>query len=358
MNRTLRSQNVKCLACIFIALLLLIGCGGQDQGMDTDVSVPVSVLEVKKGPIEEFITATGTVMAMQQAVMNAEMTGYYDLLNNPKTGSQFSLGDFVDEGQSFIHLRDREYENNTALESKRMNLDISQREFEKQKSLYEKGGVTLRELNTSELDFINAKYNYDNAILQLAKMKITAPFSGVIIDLPYYTENTRVATGSVMAEIMNYSKLYLEVNLPGKEMTRVKPGQPIRVMNYTISEDTLRGEVTQVSPALDPNTRTFKATLMVDNPDWSLRPGMFVKGEMVVAKNDTALVIPKEIILSKQRGRTIFIVERGTAQERVITTGLENPEYVEVLRGLRENDRVIVKGYETLQNRSRVKVVR
>jgi len=239
-----------------------------------------------------------------------------------------------------------------------MNLDISQREFEKQKSLYEKGGVTLRELNTSELDFINAKYNYDNAILQLAKMKITAPFSGVIIDLPYYTENTRVATGSVMAEIMNYSKLYLEVNLPGKEMTRVKPGQPIRVMNYTISEDTLRGEVTQVSPALDPNTRTFKATLMVDNPDWSLRPGMFVKGEMVVAKNDTALVIPKEIILSKQRGRTIFIVERGTAQERVITTGLENPEYVEVLRGLRENDRVIVKGYETLQNRSRVKVVR
>jgi RND family efflux transporter MFP subunit len=349
---------VKRLACIFVVLLLLIGCGGQDQGMDSDVSVPVSVLEVKKGPIEEFITATGTVMAAQQAVLNAEMAGYYDLLENPKTGNPFVLGDLVQEGQSFIHLHDREYENTIALDAKKMNLEISQREFEKQKALYEKGGVTLRELNTAELDYINARYSHDNAVIQMAKMKITAPFTGVLIDLPYYTEGTRVATGSEMAELMNYSTLYLEVNLPGKEMARVTPGQSIRVMNYTLSEDTLRGEVTQVSPALDPNTRTFKATLTVDNPGWTLRPGMFVKGEMVVAENDTALVIPKEIILSKQRGKTIFIVERGTAQERVITTGLENPDFVEVVRGLRENDRVIVKGYETLQNRSRVKVVR
>lgn len=336
----------------------MAGCGGGDQGVDTDVSVPVSVMEITRKPIEEFITATGTVYSTQQTILKSETSGYYTLLDNPRTGRKFALGDFVREGQTVIRLIDQEYENNIKLESQKMNLDISQREFEKQKSLYDKGGVTLRELNNAELTYINAKYAYENALLQLAKMKISSPFDGVIVDLPYYTQNTRVASGSTMMEVMNYGTLYMEVNLPGKEMDRIKAGQKVRAMNYSLPDDTLEGSVTQVSPAIDPDTRTFKTMMVLKNPDWLLRPGMFVRADIVVAQNDTALVIPKEIILSKQRGKTVFVVDRGTAQERVIVTGLENPEEVEVIRGLAVNDRLIIKGFETLQDRSKVQVMR
>ena len=161
-----------------------------------------------------------------------------------------------------------------------------------------------------------------------------------------------------MATFMNYRELVMETQLAAKEIGRVKAGQPLRVMNYTQEEDTLGGRVTQVSPAIDKTTRTFKALVTIDNPEWTLRPGMFVKAELIVAREDSALVIPKEVILSKQRGKTVFVVEKGAAEERIIQTGLENPRQVQVLRGLEANERLVIKGFETLRGRSKVKIVR
>jgi membrane fusion protein (multidrug efflux system) len=349
---------VKARICILLGILLLAGCGGQDQGADTEIVVPVTVEEVKAGPIEEFILSTGTVYSTQESLQKSEMTGYYEILKNPKTGQPFRLGDFVDEGQAIIRLNDEEHETNVKLASQKLNLDISKQEYEKQQSLYEKGGVTLRDLKNAELAYVNAKYAYANALIQIAKMTISAPFYGVIVDMPYYTQGTRITSGSDMVKIMNYSKLYMEANLPAKELPRIIGGQMVRVMNYTLPDDTLMGQITQVSPAINPDTRAFKASLVVSNPDWLLRPGMFVKAELIVARRDSALVIPKNVILSKQRGKTVFIAERGAAQERVVVTGLENPDKIEVVEGLSANDRLIVKGFETLRNRSKVKIIR
>ena len=343
---------------ILLSILILAACGDQESGLETEIVIPVSVEEVQRKSIEEFIITTGTVYSMQESSLKSEISGYYQLLENPKTGRPFVRGDFVNEGQEIIHLNDREFENNIKLESQQLNLDISKREFEKQKSLYEKGGVTLRELKNAELAYVNAKYSHENALLQLSKMKIVTPFYGVIVDLPYYTQSTKVASNLPMVEIMNYGELYLEVNLPGKELDRVKVDQPVRIMNYVLPEDTLAGTITQVSPAIDPDTRTFKASLSIGNPDWLLRPGMFVKAEITVAREDSALVIPKDVILAKGRGKAVFVVQKGAAQERIISTGLENPDEVQVTRGLKVNERLVIKGFETLQNRSKVKVIR
>ena len=73
---------------------------------------------------------------------------------------------------------------------------------------------------------------------------------------------------------------------------------------------------------------------------------------------DTVVVIPKNIILSRQRGKTVFIVDRGIAAERIIETGLENITEVEVTRGLARNERIVITGFETLSNKSKVKIVK
>ena len=85
---------------------------------------------------------------------------------------------------------------------------------------------------------------------------------------------------------------------------------------------------------------------------------MFVKIETIVARKDSAIVIPKDIILSKRQGKTVYIVDKGAAFERVISTGLENASRVEVLEGLKKGDRLVIKGFETLQNHSKVKIIR
>ncbi|NIA31371.1 MAG: efflux RND transporter periplasmic adaptor subunit [Actinobacteria bacterium] len=341
----------------WIFILLVFACNKSQESLDTQIAVPVSVQDVSLQPIEEFVTTTGTVKAIQQVVLKAETDGFYRLGKDSR-GKPYVLGDYVERGDIIIYLDNPELENNIKIESQKLNLDISRREFEKQKSLYDKGGVTLRELKDAERAFIDAKYNYDNAIIQLAKMKIVAPFSGFIVDLPYYTEGTRVSLNAPMVQIMNYKKLYTEINLPGKELGRIKVEQPVRILNYTLPKDTLWGKISQVSPAIDADTRSFKAFVEVDNQALLLRPGMFVKAEVVVAKKDSAIVIPKDIILAGGHGKHVFVVVKGAAEERRITTGLENPDDVEVTDGLKVDERLIVKGFETLRNRTKVKVVR
>ena len=80
--------------------------------------------------------------------------------------------------------------------------------------------------------------------------------------------------------------------------------------------------------------------------------------DIVTNRKDTVIVIPKSIILSRQRGKTVFIVDRGVASERVIETGLENITEVEVTKGLVKNERVVTSGFETLSNKSKVKIVK
>ena len=83
-----------------------------------------------------------------------------------------------------------------------------------------------------------------------------------------------------------------------------------------------------------------------------------IKAEIITQKKDSTIVIPKSIIVSRQRGKTVFVIDQNTAMERVITTGLENPDSVEIIKGIQMNDRVVIEGFETLGNRSKVKIVR
>lgn len=343
---------------LLFAVLLLINCGGPETGSDSEIAVPVTVEEITLKPIEEFYATTGTVSAIKNVTLRSETSGLYRLATNPRTNQPFKLGDMVSRGQVIIYLDNPELENNAAIDSKKLNLDISKQEYEKQQSLYEKGGVTLRELKAAEKAYIDAKYAYENVLLQLSKLKIIAPFDGFIVDLPYYTPGTKVEANQTMAAVMDYRNLYMEISLPEKQLNQIAINSPVRVMNYALPKDTLRGKISQASPALNPDTRSFKALVNIDNANLILRPGMFVKAEIVVARKDSAIVIPKDIILDKRQGKTVYIVEKGAAQERTIATGLENPTEVEVVEGLNKNERLVVKGFETLRNRSKVKIIR
>ena len=338
-------------------LLLFLGCGSPETQTDTNIEVPVSVEEITLKPIEEFVTATGTVEAAGDVMIKSETAGFYRRAVNPETSKPYAFGDFVKKDSVILYLDNPEQENTIRFDSQTLNLETSKSEYEKQQSLYEKGGVTLRELKNAERTYIDAKYSYENALIQLSKMKITAPFDGIIVDIPYYTEGEKVGANSDMVQIMDYRTLTMEMSLPGKQMGQVNPNQQVRVVNYTMPDKVLPGKITQVSPALDPETRTFKATVNIDNPNLTLRPGMFVKAEIIVASKDSSIVIPKDIMLARRNRKTVFIVERGFARERTIDEGLSNPDEVEVVSGLNQGERIVVDGFETLRNGSKVKIV-
>lgn len=345
-------------------LLLLIiaaftSCNQQGQTESSDLAVPVSVEDIRFQSIKQFVSTTGTVRATSEALLVSEMTGNYNLQNNPATGRPFKLGDRINKGQTIVRFENEEFENNLAMDAIKLNLEISEQEYEKQKSLYEKGGVTLRELRNSEVSKTNAQYNFENARIQMEKMSVKAPFAGVIVELPHYTNGTRLTSGSPLVTLMGYNNMFLSINLPEKNMPELKLGQDVLVTNYTLPDDTIIGKVTEISPAISTETRTFSGKIEISNPDLKFRPGMFVKADIITDQKDSTIIIPKDIIMSGGRGKYVFVVGRNSAaNNRWIKTGIENQNFVEVTEGLQRNERLIVKGYETLRENSKVKIIR
>jgi membrane fusion protein (multidrug efflux system) len=339
-------------------ILLIAGCNNQNQNLQADVEIPVSVEDIKLKPIEEFVNTTGTAFPKGEIILKSKIAAAYFLEKNPQTGRPWQLGDRVKAGSLIARLEDREYVNSVKLETNELNLELSESELKKQESLYEKGGVTLKDLKTASINYANSKTTVENSRLQLEKTRIVAPIDGVIVELPYYTQGTQVETGSTVVKVMDYQIMYMNVQLPEKYINTIKPEQSVKLTNYTIPEDTLIGKITQLSPAINADTRTFQGNILINNPKYLLRPGMFVKADIVTNHKDTVIVIPKSIILSRQRGKTVFIVDRGAAVERVIETGLENLTDVEVIRGLAKNERVVTSGFETLSNKSKVKIIK
>jgi len=190
---------------MFALIPVMVACGNQGSQVNNELAIPVSVTDVVKGSIVQYINTTGTATAASQATLNTEMAGIYRLGKNPKTGGEFKLGDIVEKGQIIVRLENPETQNSIAINTKKLNLDISELENQKQKSLYEKGGVTLRELKNSEVSLAQATTDYENARIQLAKMEVVAPFRGAIVDLPQITSGTRVAANADVVTLMDYS---------------------------------------------------------------------------------------------------------------------------------------------------------
>jgi membrane fusion protein, multidrug efflux system len=348
----------KSLYIIAASIIAFTGCRNQEQNLNADVEVPVSVENIKLKSIEEFINTTGTAFPKGEITLKSKITASYYLEKNPESGRFWQLGDKIKAGALIARLEDKEYVNSIKLETNQLNMELTESELKKQESLYERGGVTLKDLKTAGINYENAKSTVENSKLQLDKTKIIAPIDGVIVDLPYYTQSTQVETGSAIAKIMDYQVMYMDVQLPEKYISVIKPGQLVKLTNYTIPEDTIVGNITQLSPAINAETRTFKGNISVNNPKYLLRPGMFVKADIITNHKDSVIVIPKSIILSRQRGKTVFTFDRGVVAEKIIETGLENITEVEVTKGLAKNERIVISGFETLSNKSKVKIIK
>ncbi len=338
--------------------LLAVSCNSSQENKTNEPEIPVSVNSVELTSIERVINTNGTVYPMQKAEFKTEISGNYKLQTNPKSGRKYKLGDLVKSDEIIVCLEDSEYENSIAIESKKLNLDIAQQEYTKQQSLFEKGGVTQREMRNAEVSYTNAKYDYENSKIKLSKMKVASPFSGVIVDLPYYTQNVRISTAQPLFTVMDYKQMYLEISLPEKYVNDLQSGMKVRLTSYNLQRDTIWGTVSDLSPAISAETRTFKGRIDIDNLNLKLKPGMFVNADIILTKKENTFVVPKELVLRNNDIQYVFVIDKSIAKQREITTGIENGNNIEILSGLSKDDRLVVKGFETLKDNSKVRVIK
>ena len=338
--------------------VLMAGCRQENTMNRNEIPTPVSVTDITYGSISKVFTTNSTAISNAEAELSTEMAGKYHLQKNPATGKPYKLGDNVKKGALIARIEDKSYENSISIESKRLNLELAEQEQVKTKSLYDKGGATLTEVKNSEVKIMNSRLDYENAEMNLEKMNIRAPFDGVIVNLPHYSEEAKLNSGTSIVTIMDYSTMLLEINLPESAINEVKVGQKANITHYTLPKDTIIGEITELSPAISAETRTFKGKLMIDNKKMLIRPGMFVKADIVTESHNSTIIIPKNIVRNDRNRRTVFVVDQGIARAKQVRLGLEDKTSVEVLSGLDKDDQLIIRGYETLRDGSKVKIQR
>ena len=148
----------------------------------------------------------------------------------------------------------------------------------------------------------------------------------------------------------------MDINLPESSINDVKTNQKVLISHYTLPYDAINGTIGELSPEISTETRTFQGKLWIDNNKLLLHPGMFVKADIIVDHADSTIVIHKDVVLSNRNRKFVYIVEKNTAIMRDIKTGLEDNDNIEVLEGLKVNDNLVTRGFETLRNESKVKV--
>lgn len=193
--------------------LTLFSCNNNRNNSVSDSTTPVWVEDVKLRNIEEYITTTGTAKAAKTIELKSKPPEIRSYKRIRKQGRPYQLGDIVEEGAVIIRLDNQEYINNVQLESKKLQIQITEKEWEGQKTLYEKGGATQKDVNNAENSYINAKLALENAYITLDKMNIKAPFKGAIVNL-LISRRCAVSSGETIGRPEGYSKMYVVTQFP------------------------------------------------------------------------------------------------------------------------------------------------
>lgn len=347
-----KAENIK----FSFVLLCFIGlaCNGGDDKSAADLTVPVVVEKIKRGPIAKFISTTGTLRGIKEEAVIAEVQGVLHLAQT--NGTVLHAGTKIEKGRLLAEIDNQEYLLEIRVESQKLAMQNAERELQKQEALFKEGGVTEKELEIARKTALDARLNYEAAELKADKLKLQAPISGFITNLQSNYDGIQVQRGFQLCKIIDYTTTLVQVNLPNSDLGQVQAGQKVNVTNYAREGEVFEGNVIAIDPTINAQTRTFTATVLVENPKLRLRPGMFVKTAIIIEEHPDAVIIPKSALQTREGLPVTFVVEGVSAHLREVVTGIETKEDIEIIEGLAEGERLVVRGHETLRDKSKVRV--
>jgi membrane fusion protein, multidrug efflux system len=204
-----------------------------------------------------------------------------------------------------------------------------------------------------------ARMAEERARLNLEYAEIRAPFSGNVQGL-VVVEGEILSTGAIVCGIYDNSKLEATVNVLEADLGNLTEGRPA-LLTIPATGETLETAIDVISPSLDTATRTCQVIFRFDNPDKTLRPGMFVRAQIAGWVYRDKLLVPKDAMLIRDSRPLVFKKEGDRAKWLYVTTGLENDDWVEITAvhsggSLSPGDEVVVSDHLTLAHEAKIKV--
>ena len=393
------------LRAVAIVLVPLIasGCSKNETAQaKTGVAAPkqVKVELVRKDSVRRSVDVVGTLAAVDQVTISSEADGKVRRI-------LADLGDRVKGGQVLIELDSEKqqytYEQQQAAlarslaqygatdpkelpdiektpEARRANAELVQatQAFDRAAELHKRTLISQQALDDARAALQSARSRYDAALQsgkdlrasiqaseatmkladrQLRDTQIRAPFDG-------YVEKRLVNMGElvkaqmpVMA-IVRLDPLKVIAEIPERMTPWIADGRPVELRVDAYQNRTFTGTVTRISPAVNPSTRAFPFEARVSNADAALKPGTFARVHLEIGKVDDVLTLPYSAIQYRYGVNRVFVVSGDKLVVRELSLGERLGDRVEILSGVKQDERIAVTDVDTLTEGQAVAVTK
>ena len=326
------------------------------NALDLNKKVPlVTTIEAKTQHFNHYLELQGDVMTKQNVLVYPEMAGTLIKV-------LVKEGQKVRKGQLLARIDDGGM--GSQLEQLRTQAELAKTTFERQKRLWD-------QKIGSEIQYLQAKTNFEatqNAVeqaeSQLAKSRITAPFSGIIDDV-IQDEGTVVAPGTGVAvfRIVNLSDMYISVDVPESYLEGVTKGKEVKVY-FPVLGDSVTTKVRQTGNFINPANRSFSIEIPVPNQTGNIKPNLTARVQINDYSNAAAILIPQSVISENAEGEQYVYLASDTTEnnlakaiKKVVITGKTQGDYVEILSGIASGDQVIKEGARSVREGQQIKII-
>ncbi len=329
---------------VLLAVFALSGCrSGEESAAVEDPAQKVRVYKAELVNASGTEAVPGTVRAKLRASIEAKIPGRVERM------PAFE-GQTVVQGELLAQLDAKEVQ--ARLDQALAMKDQAERDLRRFTSLLQQKAATQAEYDGMEAKARVARGAVAEAQSMLSHARVKAPFSG-LITRKLANVGDLALPGKPLFEIEDPSALRFEAGIPETFITRIKTGAFFDV-KISALDKSLKGAVSEVSPAADPNSRTF--LVKVDLPAASdLRSGQF--GYVAVpAGQESMLSIPAAAVVQRGQMEVVYVIKDGRARLRLVRTGKKEGGKVELLSGLDPGEQVAVDGIAGLKDGRKVEV--
>lgn len=395
--------RTRILTASLILTMTLAGCSNSPAEEEKgDVYTPVEIVTVELGSLESTVTLSGRLSANEQVSIIPKASGTVETVS-------VSLGDVVEEGDTLFIIEQNDYARNVeqaqnsvqlaqksvdqaanGLNSAKINFELNKDKIEnamlnleRTRILYEEGAVSKSQLEQAELSasqlsldalqgqvkqaeisyqqsisqLEQARVGYDQAQSGLENTVVKSPIKGTVSALNV-VEGQIAAASQVAATVVEMDRVYLQVNVVEKIVTKLEEGQKAQVRVSALSEEFIESTIEYVSPTADPRSQLYTVRVYLDNPDKAIKPGMSGDVKLILESVENSIIVKADAVLDEDGETFVFIEQDGKAVKRVVETGLDTGDHVEIKSGLKTGESLITEGQYYVADGGDVKVVR
>ena len=288
---------------------------------------------VKPSILDQTIQISGSLKPFEETVLMPEVAGRVVNMNLPE-------GAFVKGGTLLVKLFDDDLQ--AQMHKSQTQLELAEQTQKRQNELIKVNGISQNDYDQSVLQVHSVKADIEVMKVQIRKTEVHAPFDGVI-GLRNISLGAEVTPSTQLATIRSIKQLKLDFSVPEKYSNEIKAGSKV---TFTVQGDDNKYEATVIATeeGIDINTRNLKARALVTKNSASLVPGAFANVELRLRENKSALLIPTQAIIPRERNKQVVISSNGKARFATVKTGVRQAASIEIIDGISPGDTILTTG--------------